>query len=418
MATWMLFAVVVGLALGMAAHFAERAQALLGRAARWPWLTAMLLTLLWPFAAAAAMAGRAARSGAGPPAAAAVPDVGVSGDWRVVAADLAGGVPDGWLLGGWLAASALLLVVLLVAGAFLRREQRRWRGGVVGGERVLLSPDTGPAVTGTLRPRIVLPMRVLELEAAVQRLIVQHEREHLDAGDSRLLGAALLLLVLLPWCLPLWWHFRRLRLAIEIDCDQRLLRAGAPPRAYAEALLTVASWRPATLPLTAMAPAKASLERRIRAIVTRRPRRSARRTLVPLAAASLVLLALAAVPVPPPPSAASLQTLRGAPSIEALSPLPDGSLPGDPGEAGLAAALAAHHGTALATGIPPGSIVWFVVDGNGAVRRTGIERGTEAEVIALVRARHPAETSDMVLAFDGVPAGAAEVGVLWMLPPP
>ena len=50
-----------------------------------------------------------------------------------------------------------------------------------------------------------------------------HERSHLDAGDPRLIALAVTLLVLMPWNPLLWWQFRRLRRAIEVDCDTRVL---------------------------------------------------------------------------------------------------------------------------------------------------------------------------------------------------
>jgi hypothetical protein len=306
----------------------------------------------------------------------------------------------------------------------LRRHQQGWRSAVVSGERVLLSADVGPAVVGALRPRIVLPAWVLELDESVQRLIVLHEREHVRAGDGRALAAGLFLLVLLPWCLPLWWQFGRLRFAVETDCDRRLLRGGVAARPYAEALLAVARRRPSLLPLAAMSPTKSTLERRIRFIVRRPPRPDVRRALLPLTTAALaVLLGSAAAPAPPP-AGATVGALFGggqlspAQAEQVYGPLPDGSLPGQPGEEALIAAIAAHHPDAVADGIPPGAIVWFLVDGAGAVRRTGIARGSEADVAARIRARYADETSDFVLAFEGVTAGNGVAHVLWMLPAP
>ncbi|UUZ52386.1 hypothetical protein LP419_22985 [Massilia sp. H-1] len=45
------------------------------------------------------------------------------------------------------------------------------------------------------------------------------------ARDPQLLGLALLVLVAMPWNLPMWWQLRRLRHAIEVDCDARVLAA-------------------------------------------------------------------------------------------------------------------------------------------------------------------------------------------------
>jgi len=65
------------------------------------------------------------------------------------------------------------------------------------------------------------------------------EQSHLVAGDPRLLTGALCLLVFMPWNLPLWWQLRRLRRAIEVDCDARVLNAGHDVNRYGETLLEV-----------------------------------------------------------------------------------------------------------------------------------------------------------------------------------
>jgi bla regulator protein blaR1 len=423
MAAWMLYVIAAGVALALAAHLCERGLTRLDRPARWPWLASMVGTAIWPLIRAAApVVGTSSVPGggeAGVGMGAAAPAAG----WRVVPPELPTVVPDAALVAGWGLASLVALVVLAVAAAALRRDRRGWRPAVVAGEDVLVSADVGPAVVGARRPRIVIPAWVLGLEASMQRLIVMHEREHLRSGDGRALAVGLLLVALLPWCLPLWWQFRRLRIAVETDCDRRLLRCGVSPRAYAEALLAVARQRPVLLPLAAMSSTKAAVERRIRFIVRRPARARAGAALVPLTAAVLaVVLVAIAAPVPPPSGAALAGLFGGAPLPGGrlgteLEPLSDGSLPGDPGEDAVVAAVAAYH-PAAADGIPSGSFLWFVVDAQGGVRRTGMERGSEAEVIARVRARFPTETSEFVLGFEDVPAGAGFAQVLWLLPEP
>lgn len=98
-------------------------------------------------------------------------------------------------------------------------------------------------------------------------------------------------------------------------------------------------------------------------------------------------------------------------------PLPDGSLPGDPGEARMAGEIATHHSAAVDDGIPEGSVIWFIADRNGEVIRTGIGQGSGSEVIRRVRARYPHETSDFALIRSGVPAGSGGVPVAWLLLP-
>jgi bla regulator protein blaR1 len=412
MTGWMLYAVAAAAALGAIGLLAERALALLGRPARWTWLLAMVASVAWPFVSSRVQGGDAGGSAGG--ALSPVTGVSAAQGWALFPADQAVAVSDALLLGGWALASAALLMVLILSAEALRGDEHRWRRGTVAGERVFLSAGLGPAVIGTMHPRIVIPTWVLELEAGQQRLIVAHEREHVRAGDSRLLAAALVLLVLLPWCPPLWWQLHRLRLAVESDCDRRLLRAGTPADAYATLLLAVASRRRRiVLPLVALAPSRAALARRIRMIVARPAPGGERLARALLLLVALLPLGAAAVPAPRPPSASAvIAALR-----PAASPvLPDGSLPGDPGEARLAAALLAHHSAALAAGLPEGSVVWFIVDRAGAVVRTGIESGTAREVEARVRARYPGETPGrFVLGFAGEFDGVGPANVLWMM---
>jgi hypothetical protein len=69
----------------------------------------------------------------------------------------------------------------------------------------------------------------------------------------------------LPWNLPLWWQWRRLRFAIEVDCDARVLAsARVAELAYAEALLNVAACS-SEVPLAAaaMCESPSTLEKRI-----------------------------------------------------------------------------------------------------------------------------------------------------------
>src|SRR6185369_3664488 len=70
-----------------------------------------------------------------------------------------------------------------------------------------------------------------------------------------------------------WWQLNRLRLAVELDCDARVLRGGVPALEYGSVLLDVAG---GTLPLyptlAAMAEPRSFLERRIRAMTPVQPR--------------------------------------------------------------------------------------------------------------------------------------------------
>ena len=61
-----------------------------------------------------------------------------------------------------------------------------------------------------------------------------------------MLALAQLALLVMPWNLALWWQIRRLRVAVELDCDARVLRSG-DVRFYGDLLLDVARPRQARL---------------------------------------------------------------------------------------------------------------------------------------------------------------------------
>src|SRR4029078_13651233 len=94
------------------------------------------------------------------------------------------------------------------------------------GPAVYISEDSGPAVVGFLRPHIVVPRWLTKSSPDEQELVIAHERSHLGAYEPKLLTIAVSLLACMPWNPMLWWQLRRLRLAIEIDCDARVLSLG------------------------------------------------------------------------------------------------------------------------------------------------------------------------------------------------
>lgn len=109
------------------------------------------------------------------------------------------------------------------------------RGSLIVAERL------GPATVGVLRPRIVLPRWALALPPAQLAYVVRHEEEHRRCYDTALLCAAGVLVALMPWNIPLWWQLRRLRLAIETDCDRRVIDALGDADAYGQLLVRLAA---------------------------------------------------------------------------------------------------------------------------------------------------------------------------------
>jgi hypothetical protein len=94
-------------------------------------------------------------------------------------------------------------------------------------------------------------------------------------GDPRLLAAALGIAILTPWNPAVWWQLRRLRLAVEVDCDARVLRRSSDVRSYGSVLLEVGrrTSRPRLAAAAAFAEPVSTLERRIRIMTAPRVRR-------------------------------------------------------------------------------------------------------------------------------------------------
>ncbi|MEO5817909.1 MAG: M56 family metallopeptidase [Gemmatimonadaceae bacterium] len=172
---------------------------------------------------------------------------------------------------------------------------RRGMGGpaVVDGVDVVVTESLGPATVGVLRTRVLLPKWVLALPSAQRRYVVRHEEEHRRAHDGQLLLIASLLLIVVPWNLALWWQLRRLSLAIEMDCDNRVVRALGDAPAYGNLLLTIAQaanngprLQPALLGGVGM------LEQRLIRLVAPTPLRFAQRVALSLAIGTLLFVAV------------------------------------------------------------------------------------------------------------------------------
>jgi hypothetical protein len=164
---------------------------------------------------------------------------------------------------------------------------------------VSIAPDTGPAVVGLLRPTIVIPQWVLGQAASAQALILAHEQSHLEARDPLLLTAALVAVMLMPWNVPVWWQLHRLRHAIEVDCDARVLGCGHDTQVYGEALIEVGQRRSRFLgAVAAMAESRSLLERRIE-IMTKRSSKPWTYGFAALCVLAVTLAAAATQIVPP-----------------------------------------------------------------------------------------------------------------------
>lgn len=272
--SWMLYSVGVALLLGTAALGAETAFRHRGLPIRGVWAAALLTSLFLPAGAVVRMAAFPQGSAPGfgipvPPAMAGVEAEIATATTLTPALQI-----DPWLLAAWGVGSALLAGWLFLAVRRLRHCRETWIPGSVNGRRVWVSRDTGPAVFGVVRGRIVVPEWLLDRSEDDRALILAHEEEHILARDPPLLAVALLLLVALPWNLPLWWQWRGLRNAVEEDCDRRVLRRGWNPHAYSRLLVEVSQHGSRRhLPIASLTQSPSHLERRIKAMITPRPRR-------------------------------------------------------------------------------------------------------------------------------------------------
>jgi TonB family protein len=148
---------------------------------------------------------------------------------------------DAVLPATWMFASVILLLAMAYGQRRLASERRRSSPVRLNGHEVLLTENLGPAVAGIGDPVVFMPRWVLALDEASQRLLLEHELEHARRRDTTLLLGGAVTAALLPWNPVVWWMVRRLRLAVERDCDARVLAAHPDVRRYADLLLTAAS---------------------------------------------------------------------------------------------------------------------------------------------------------------------------------
>jgi len=306
-ALWMLYCVGIGLAFVVVGHALERALHFAGRPTRWAWVIALAGSYVIPaaawlrpeaFATFAVPIPVVAESGPSLPTAATSPNLDQPPPSAFSLADL--DLPLRW---GWGIASLAMLLVITVGAARLASLRRRWRTAAVDGREVLVSPNAGPAVMGFWSPRVVVPEWALQLPERERDLMLAHEEEHVRAGDPALLAAALVAVLVAPWNLALWWQWRRLRLAVEIDCDARVLAQGRSAAAYGELLLRVGGRRTArAFGIAAFGEPVSFLESRIRRILSGVPRWRWAAVMVALVVAAGAIIGACEAPRPLSPT--------------------------------------------------------------------------------------------------------------------
>lgn len=319
-AAWFVASLFIGAVLVVAASLLHRLERDAGRPVRWIWTLAIGLAVVLPAAAAARTdrtpppaALRRAASGTMLVPLRAEPVEWTAAVWR--------GVRDGAIstiglatapverlqraallldprvaaaaVALWLAASGGVAIAFLLSYHHVRRTGRRWPERELHGRTVRISESAGPAVVGISPMQIVLPRWILERDTTEQRLVLAHESQHVAARDPWLLAVGCAAVAVMPWNPFVWYALSRLRLAIELDCDRRVLRSGVTPRDYGALLLDLSS-HPSSFGTTlpALAYSTSNLERRLLAM-TQRPARftAPRRVAGALVALSAILVA-------------------------------------------------------------------------------------------------------------------------------
>jgi TonB-dependent SusC/RagA subfamily outer membrane receptor len=430
-ALWMVYAVALATLFGAAAACLEPALRAARRATRLAWAAALLASLLAP-AGAWVLARRAADR----PAPATADATGA--DPRTLDALLARArvtalpaTDSAWwraldptLLAAWIAASVLSVGWLVLSRRRLRQALRAWPPATVAGEPVLLTPGVGPAAVGVgdgAGGRIVLPTWALDLDGERLALMLAHERSHLQARDPQLLAGAAVAVALAPWNPALWWQLRRLRVAVEIDCDRRVLRRHPDVAAYGALLLDVARRGaprhglhrfPLAAALSAPTPTTA-LERRIRTMTTRRPRHPLVRTLAFGALGAALVAAACEAPRPtglkPGTQVPLTQIKSAAPEVQTVE--------GVPTEVMLRKMIAEHMPTVASGQVSPRAI-WFYVDAQGKVVTAAFDSTSRANRSApsIANSIDPNTIATVnVMKFGPGRLTRDSVGVIWIV---
>ena len=322
-AWWMAQLALLGTLLAAAAFGAEGALKVARRSTRWVWVAALGMTValgaLAPARLATTDVERRVWQATGVSTTTTPIAVGtdifatVRAVWHDVSTALGAAVQRGWsawrvvmpesierwLLLAWGMTSAIALITLVAMHWHFRRRRARWPLGRLLGTPVRIASDTGPAVIGVTNTEIVVPQWLLARDDREQELVLAHETEHVRMHDPLLLAFAQVAVVLLPWHPAVWWMAGRLRLAVELDCDRRVLQRGASARDYGALLIDLTDHRTGFgLALPAFSCSPSHLERRLVAMTPKRLKYPLARVLVTGAFASLAVLAACEAKLP------------------------------------------------------------------------------------------------------------------------
>lgn len=261
--TWMLASVVFGLLVGAAVRASESAARLMSWQGRAPWIAAIAASVLWPVLVPLLAARRIVHL---------APLVVGGGAVNGVAArlpSLPAGISasvDTALLAAWAVVTFALVARLVYTQRALVRITADARPATMDGHSVLVTDAVGPAVVGVAAPQIAVPAWLAELDAPTRALVLRHEREHCRARDTALIWLAEIAVALVPWNLAVRWQARRLRLALELDCDARTLHGSGAETAYGKLLLLIAQRQQMSRLAPMLAESNSHLKERISAM--------------------------------------------------------------------------------------------------------------------------------------------------------
>jgi hypothetical protein len=198
------------------------------------------------------------------------------------------------LLAGWAAVSLVLIARLIYTQRTLIGITRLARASNMEGHDVLVTDAIGPAVVGVATPRIAVPAWLAELDAPMRRLVLRHEHEHCRTHDTALLWLAEIAGALVPWNVAVRWQARRLRLALELDCDARTLRGSDAEATYGKLLLLIAQRQQMSRLAPMLAESNSHLQERINAMTNDKgSKRALRAGMLGVAAVAVIIAACA-----------------------------------------------------------------------------------------------------------------------------
>ncbi len=372
-ARWMAGAILFSACLALAALAAEQVLRVRRRATRPAWVVAIIGSAVWPLVAPLLLTA---------PLVTDVVTVGspvvLSGGTAASRGRFAALAPhiDQLLLLAWGLATAVLLTHVLVALRTLRQVRQRARTVDLDGETVLVDAQVGPAVIGLRRPQIVVPAWVLDLDDTLRGLVLRHEREHCVARDAHLVWLGVLCTTALPFNLALWWMARRMRSAMEVDCDARTLRHEVDRTRYARLLLLIAQRHHTARLMPALSSTASQLTRRIAAMQTAPLRFRTARVVAASAVGVAALIAACSPriatnltsPAPVPDAAVSRQSEAASPTAPATDTVPSADAPANREAALLPTSIMPSYPAALRDAKVTGNVfTQFVVNADGTV---------------------------------------------------